>query len=116
MDLCNHFSSEYLPLGPPCLRVFVDLPISLASECNGKDAQDKAVGGFNLSEALDQGDALFEHLHQLVAHDFAAIEVGLAGLALDVLDYELEALAGLLLRGLQVAQVRFEHASLQGCR
>lgn len=117
-DLSSHNLKHALADGADLRRLGVaglgDLLGAALGEGNAEETQQVAVRGLDVNMGLNQGLPLLDHGTQLVRSEGHAVEVGQAGLTLDLVDAQAELAEGLVLRlVVQVTQAHLQDASAE---
>jgi len=103
VDDLDHLPADALHLGVLGIGRLAMRIALILGEGNGEQAHNVAVSGLHIRECLDGGLLLLDHRAQLVGGQVHAVEVGQTGLALGLLDDQLELAEGILV-AVQVTQ------------
>ncbi len=92
LDLLDHLGSDQLPLLPGGVGGLPDLLGLAESVADAEYSDAEAIDCFAVNEGLDEGAPLPDGVESLVPVEMEAVELGVAPVALDLLDAEIELL------------------------
>lgn len=114
-DDLEHALADGTDLAGLSVGGLLDLLRATLGETDGEQTEQVTISGLDVNVGLDQGLPFLDHGAKLVSSDGHTVEVGQAGLALDLVDAKTELAEGLVLRlGVQVTKGDIQDTSTEG--